>query len=448
MNNHGKAGKRRGGNGQNSRMTFQMLEPRRLLAGITLENINGVATVLIDGSLENDVAVVANVNDSTILVQLNDQLETFAVADVERIRFVGRNGDDLFTNLTSIDSSAAGNDGHDILTGGNGHNWFQGGNGNDQLLGGDLNDQLRGRAGNDTIDGGKRHDKIFGAEGNDVLIGASGDDVLHGNIGNDQFFAGNGNDQLDGGTGANTVTYSGAHETYRVIGGETLLITDQVGNAGEDTIVNLQSFIFADGTFSASTVLSASERVTVRPIIASNNNGSNTAESFGNAAQETDIKLRIDEIFAQADIDILWESDRTWNNSFANVGNGGTRPPGDLNLIVSNGDSAGVGSNNSAVVDLYFLEITPQFGDTGENVANGFSFISSSGATVHVGDNLVSFAAGRDLIARIIAHEICHNLDLMDSNSPNNLMSLINGNDSLTQSQINQILASNFSLPI
>jgi len=46
------------------------------------------------------------------------------------------------------------------------------------------------------------------------------------------------------------------------------------------------------------------ERVTVRPIIASNSDGSNTATFFGTSGQQASIFSLIDLIFSQAGIDV------------------------------------------------------------------------------------------------------------------------------------------------
>lgn len=181
-------------------ITYSVLEPRQLLAGISLETVNGYATVVIDGSNAHDVSEVQNLG-SSIRVTLNDQQQIFATSAVERIRFLGRNGNDSFTNYTQISSSAYGHAGNDILRGGNGNNWIQGGAGNDLIVGGDRNDLLRGRGGDDVIDPGARHDRVFGGDGNDTVIGSDGNDIIHGENGDDTLRGGDGRDQIFGGTG-------------------------------------------------------------------------------------------------------------------------------------------------------------------------------------------------------------------------------------------------------
>ena len=64
----------------------------------------------------------------------------FMSPEVSRIRFYGKDGDDLFSNLTSISNS------------------LYGGNGNDELNAGGGNDYISGQAGNDSIQGGFGND--------------------------------------------------------------------------------------------------------------------------------------------------------------------------------------------------------------------------------------------------------------------------------------------------
>ena len=435
--------------------SYQLLEARQLLAGISIESILGRATLVIDGTSQGDVATVENVSSTVVRATLNNSSQNFNRSQFERIRFLGRSGNDVFTNRTDIDSAAFGHGGNDILTGGNGHNWIQGGDGDDEITGGDKNDNLRGRAGNDRIDGGKRHDRLFGSEGNDVILGSSGHDFIRGEAGNDSIFGGNGtdrlfggsgNDRIEGGLGEDSVNLTRAYSSFTVYGNNPITVIDNGNSDGRDQVFSTEMFRFTDVVLSASQVGTASQRVFVRPIILSNSDGSNQAEYFGN--HEQSIHNRIDEIFAQADIDIVWEDERYWNNSFANVGNGGPRPGTDLREIVENGDDNGLGSPVENVIDLYFVEVAPGFGDVGENAVNGLAFISAPGIAVHVGDNVLGFAEGRDAVARIVSHEIGHNLGLVHVNNQTNVMHENAAGDNFTQSQTNQIRNSNLSIPI
>ena len=434
-------------------LEYSNLEKRELLATASIAEVGGRQVLLIDGGNENDIAVISDFSASEVQLTLNGVDENFDRADFERIRFLGRNGNDQFTNNTNIDSAGFGHAGNDILRGGDGHNWFQGGDGNDQLFGGDRNDLLRGRTGNDTINGGRRHDRLFGDEGNDTIIGESGNDLINGGSGSDELFALNGNDRITGasasdfiqaGEGRDTVQYELAYESYSVFGDESLSVRAQVGGEGTDIVSQAEFFRFSDVTLSAEEAPTATRRVIVRPIVVSNSNGSNSAEFFGNATQEADIKRRIDGLYAQADIDVAFEDARTFNDTFTNIGNGGVRPQSDLSTIVENGDDQGVGSSNDIVLDIYFVEVVPGFAQVGENTGNGLAFIDASGIAVHVGDNLVGSSGGRDLVARVVAHEIGHNLSLPHVEDPNNLLAEDGAGVLLTQAQINQLRDSDF----
>lgn len=251
---------------------------------------------------------------------------------------------------------------------------------------------------------------------------------------------------VDGGSGNDVSIFVDGNRQYRINGSSTLTVRDMRdvnANEGTDTIRNTEQFRFSDGTRAA--VSPILERVTVRPIVTSDNNGTNTAMFFGTPAQETEIKALIDDILYQANVDVVWQSSSSWNNTFANRGNGGKRPTGDLTTITTSGDRAGVGSTNSLVIDAYFVQIAAGFAQTSNDVANGLAFVDGNGTTIHVGDNLVNFAAGREVVAKVVAHEIAHNLGLIHVNATDNLM---DEGRNLTTSQINTIIASRFTRPI
>ncbi len=183
------------------------------------------------------------------------------------------------------------------------------------------------------------------------------------------------------------------------------------------------------------------QRVTVQPIIVSDTGGGNTAEMFGNATQQAAIEGFLDTIWAQAGIDVEWLAPNFWNNTTANSG-GFT-----LSDLMSNGASAGVSSSDPVVLNTYFVEITPGDFDRGENSANGLAWIGANGISQAVGDNLVTWPGGQEVVASVVAHEIGHNLGLGHVTESQNLMQSGSSGELLNSSQITTALASNFSLP-
>jgi len=178
------------------------------------------------------------------------------------------------------------------------------------------------------------------------------------------------------------------------------------------------------------------EVIIVQPIIAANSNGSNASEFFGNAQQEAEIKSLINQIYAQASIEVQFLPAQRVNDTFINVGLGsGRRISGDLGRIISAGDARGLGHSESRV------EVVS------ENAANGLAFVGRSGIALHVGDNLVHSSAGRELIARVTAHELGHNLGLGHTEDIETLLS--DGSSTLLiPDQISQLIDSRLSIQV
>ncbi len=178
-----------------------------------------------------------------------------------------------------------------------------------------------------------------------------------------------------------------------------------------------------------------SYELTVQPIIVSNSNGSDTANYFGNTAQQNDIHALIDQIWAQAGVDVTWLAPNTWNSTNANQG------VYNLDQNAFFGDQAGVGNSNPNVLDIYFVEEIQEFGIGAfdENTSAGIAFTPGNGISAFVGSNLLGFGGGRDVIASVIAHEIGHNLGLPHISQAFNLMQAggaSNQGEQLNSSQI------------
>lgn len=114
--------------------------------------------------------------------------------------------------------------------------FFTGGSGADAATGGAFADVLVGGAGADTLRGGG---------GEDRLVGAAGDDTLQG---------GAGNDGLEGVGGADTAVFSGPRAAYAItqLSAQSLQIADLRSGSpdGVDTVIGVESFRFADATYS------------------------------------------------------------------------------------------------------------------------------------------------------------------------------------------------------
>ena len=364
----------------------------------------------------------------------NDGIDSIFGLDGDDVIDVGDGGVEDSAGTSQADL-ALGLNGNDTITGGTGLNVMYGGDGEDTVVGGTGQNRAHGQNGNDDITGGDANDFLAGQNGNDTIRGLGGADFILPSFGDDVVDAGAGND---------FVVFTSTFSNYQITGsGSNLIVSDTRGFEGTDEVDNAETFRFTDGDREAGSPIA--HVITIQPIIVSNDNGSNTAEYFGSSAEEANIKALIDSIYLQANVDVQWLAPESWNNTFANVGDRSTRPTSDLNTVIDDGDATGPGHNNGLVIDMYFVEKAAGFGDTGENVANGLAFVGFNGITMHVGDDLVDFQGGRDVISQVVAHEIAHNLGLDHVSDSNNLMG---DGEALTAAQINTIRASEFTVAV
>ena len=184
--------------------------------------------------------------------------------------------------------------------------------------------------------------------------------------------------------------------------------------------------------------------VNIQAIVVSDDDGLNTADFFGDNGQQSIIEGFIDDIWAQAGIDINFLSPNFWNDSFANSGTADPRPTSDLGSIVSAGADAGVANADPNVINMYFVNVAAGFGLLSENNAAGLAFVNGNGITQFVGANLLDFTEGQEVVASVAAHEIGHNLGLGHITENENLMDT--GGQRLNATQIQTALDSRFSV--
>jgi hypothetical protein len=100
------------------------------------------------------------------------------------------------------------------------------------------------------------------SDGNDSLVGSSGNDLLAGLGDNDTLTGGGGNDYINGGDGTDTAVWSGNHTDYLITynnNTQAYTVFDKRAGSpdGTDTVINVESFSFADGSFVPSTLISS-----------------------------------------------------------------------------------------------------------------------------------------------------------------------------------------------
>jgi len=227
---------------------YANLESKQLLAGIVYSPQTG--EVLIGGTTQADNALVVENGNRITVTQQGFGSETFPIADVSLIRFVGLAGNDRFENQSSVRSFAFGQAGNDVLIGGSGDDRLIGNNGNDQIAGGggddfivagigndrvfagEGNDRVLGIDGTNEIDGGGGDDTIFGGESNDTIVDPSGTNLIAGSLGDDQIQGGSGVDRIFAGPGNDSVIAGDGNDfVYGQLGNDTL-----VGNGGADVL--------------------------------------------------------------------------------------------------------------------------------------------------------------------------------------------------------------------
>ena len=198
----------------------------------------------------------------------------------------------------------------------------------------------------------------------------------------------------------------------------------------------------AQATIIVNPAMPIDREVVVQLIQARDNDGSNPATVFGTASQRLAIETALDQIWAQAGINVtLLPTVTPYNSSFAidrNNNTAGTRSLSDFDTIFMQASAAGV-LNTGNVINAIFVDYVPGFPVLSENSAGGLASLPGNKITMFSGDVLLTFQNGLDVIAQVFAHEIGHNLGLAHTAaSGNNLMAVSDANtEQLTAAQIN-----------
>lgn len=207
----------------------------------------------------------------------------------------------------------------------------------------------------------------------------------------------------------------------------------------------LASSIVVDAQIEVNSAVPITHQVFVNRIRTASSSGAQ-AMVFGNEAQEADIISKINLIWSQVGVEVVFSDISNYTSDFAynnnNQNPASTRPSSHLNTILALAEAPR--STVTTDVEMFFVEIVPAFNQVSDNTANGYATIDGFDATIHIGSNLVSFAGGRDVIAGVVAHEIGHNLGLPHTaNGIGNLMSPGGITEQLTADQKLAIFTNN-----
>ena len=210
-----------------SRLQLESLEDRMLPAVYS-----GIDYAVIYSSDANDTVIVQDQGTDLSITENGVRHEVSTARATElgrefRIYFYGNEGDDYFSNESSIPAYARG-DGyfpHD---------------GNDTLISMHADDILLGNGGNDALYSFSGNVVLDGGAGNDYLMNEGGVAEMIGNDGNDTLLGGPGADTLQGGDGDDHLEGKGGRDIYR-FDADSPLGSDEIVSTNDTDVLDFSA---------------------------------------------------------------------------------------------------------------------------------------------------------------------------------------------------------------
>lgn len=243
-----------------------------------------------------------------------------------------------------------------------------------------------------------------GGTGADRLTGNVAANLLDGGGGNDTLVGGGGSDKLYGGAGTDTAVFSGTRAQYAIVllSDGSLQISDIRSGApdGVDVASGVESFAFADRTYSASELSASSTPTTPPPSVDQPpaglvRNGTSKSETLtGAAAGDT-----LNGLAGNDTLVALAGNDRLDGGADSDTLNGGV---GADVLIGGSGIDAATYADATAAVTA---DLATPAGNSGEALGDTYSGVENLKGSAHAdtlrgdgGANVLSGGAGNDLL--------------------------------------------------